>query len=128
MITSYRLHDVFWLIFEDSRSVLQKNLMNLVHAHDVVGRIVCELVDIVKVLFLFHLLNFCGSICQVFLIGDMRFSLPGWTFNVFKIGVRRLSHILLAEGFKSWSILYFVSLPGGIYLLIIGLRHRNRGI
>jgi len=70
--------------------------MNLVHAHDVVSRIIGELSDVVKILFLSHLLNFCGSICQIFLIGDLSFSFLGWTFHGV-ISRRMFTRIIIAK-------------------------------
>ena len=80
--------------------------MDLVHAHDVVSRIIGELSDVVKILFLPHLLNFCGSICQIF--SNPRFCWLGWTFHVVN-HLRRFTRTIRPA--ERWTLYYYVNLP-----------------
>lgn len=97
--------------------------MNLVHAHDVVGGIVCKLADVVEILFLFHFLDFCGRVCQVFLVRDMRFALLRWTFHIV-INLRRRTFTLVLLT-KRRHIFYFINLSRGIDQMFLWLRYRE---
>lgn len=94
--------------------------MDLVHAHDVVGRIritiIAELLNVIKILLLFHLLNLCG----VKLI--IRLGILGWTsdgvvddrrwfvlfgfLNIFRLDMRNLwSWIRVDHALKYFELL-----------------------